>query len=50
MGGESRWYSESSEERVHSYFTSEPGYIATSAMLVQSALTLLDERDAMPKK
>lgn len=27
----------------------EPGYIATSAMVVQSALTLLDERDAMPK-
>ena len=27
----------------------EPGYIATSALLVQSALCMVDNRDQMPK-
>ena len=28
----------------------EPGYVATSAMLVQSALCLLDEKDSLPSR
>ena len=28
----------------------DPGYIATSAMLVQSALALLEEKDSLPPR
>jgi len=30
--------------------STEPGYIATSALLVQSALCIVDNRDQMPKR
>ena len=34
---------------VHPMFT-EPGYIATSALLAQSALCIVDNRDQMPER
>ena len=35
---------------TYSYTSTEPGYIATSALLVQSALCITDHRDLMPKR